>query len=473
MYGVAALLFLIHAVDTDKRIAQVESCLQPPIVIAGEPKTCATLSQKMVELHVPGVSIAVVHNGAVEWVKGYGVKDLAGHTVTPETLFQAGSISKPLAAMAALHQVQLGKLTLDGDVNQQLKSWKIPPSPAAPGATVTLRQLLTHTAGFTVHGFPGYAAGEPVPSLVEVLDGTKPANTPAIRLESVPGSKWNYSGGGYTVMQQLAIDVTGQPFATMVQDTELVPIGMIHSTYEQPLPEPMRATAAEPFTSDGKPVPGGAHTYPERAAAGLWTTSTDLARYMIENQKSLLGKSNHVLSPTMTREMMTPGKGSWGLGLEIGGAAANPYFSHSGVNVGFECLFVGYEKGGEGAVVMTNAQGGSRLATALISAVAAVYGWPDFQPVVRTLVPLSPSVLSRYVGTYVPAPQFSLAVTLEDDRLMLQATGQEKVMLLPESDTKFFIRVANAEFEFVVDQEGRITRLLIHDGGQTTEALRK
>jgi CubicO group peptidase (beta-lactamase class C family) len=118
----------------------------------------------MTELHVPAVSIAVIHNGSIEWAQGFGMMKTGGGAVTEETLFQAGSISKPLAAMAALHQVQLKKLSLDADVDSELVSWKVPESSAANGKPVTLRELLTHTAGFTVHGFPGYAANEAVPT---------------------------------------------------------------------------------------------------------------------------------------------------------------------------------------------------------------------------------------------------------------------------------------------------------------------
>jgi CubicO group peptidase (beta-lactamase class C family) len=182
--------------DTKERIEKVESCLPEPVLLKGEQPTCTTLAKRMAEVHVSGVSIAVVHHGVIEWARGYAVSSIGGDPVTAYTLFQAGSISKPVAAMAALHLVQEGKLSLDADVNVKLKTWKVPESPEAPGAVVTLREMLTHTAGFTVHGFPGYAATDPMPTLVQVLNGEKPANTGAIRLESLPGSKWNYSGGG-------------------------------------------------------------------------------------------------------------------------------------------------------------------------------------------------------------------------------------------------------------------------------------
>jgi len=369
--------------DVQRNIARVEACLPPPVIAKGEPSQCQTLSKRMADLHIPGVSIAVVHKHVIEWSRGYGVKELGGAPVTTETLFQAGSISKPVATLAALRLVQNGKLSLDSDVNALLTSWKVPPSPAASGAIVTLRELLTHTAGLTVHGFPGYAAGAPVPTLVQVLNGEPPANTMPIRLESVPGTKWNYSGGGFTVMQQLVLDVSKQPFPKLLHDAVLAPIGMTHSTYQQPLPSELRREAAMPYTAEGAAVAGGPHTYPEMAAAGLWTTPSDLARYIIEVQQSLQGGANHVLSQKLTQEMVTSGKGNWGLGLQIGGSQSNQYFSHGGVNEGYESLFVAYEHGGDGAIVMTNAQGGSRLASEVMSSIAIAYNWPDFRPTVR------------------------------------------------------------------------------------------
>jgi CubicO group peptidase (beta-lactamase class C family) len=286
--------------EVQQHIEKVTSCLQAMVVIKDESRVCPTLSQRMAELHIPGVSIAVIHNGAIEWARGFGVKQTGGAPIDADTLFQAGSISKPLAAMAALHQVQGKKLSLDADVNSELVSWKIPASPAANGKPVTLRELLTHTAGFTVHGFPGYAASEPVPTLIQVLNGEKPANTPPIRLESEPGSRWNYSGGGYTVMQQTVLDASREPFPKLLHETVLAPIGMTHSTYQQPLPADLQPAAAIPYDADGKPIPGGAHTYPEMAAAGLWTTPSDLARYCLEVELSLQGRANHVLSQDLT-----------------------------------------------------------------------------------------------------------------------------------------------------------------------------
>ena len=459
--------------SVQQHVNKVRSCLPDAVVVKGEPELCRTLAKRMADLHVPGVSIAVVHNGVIEWAQGFGVAQTGGKPVTADTLFQAGSISKPLAAMAALHQVQEGKLALDADVNTVLTTWKVPAASVASGAPVTLRELLTHTAGFTVHGFPGYAANEPVPTLVQVLNGEKPANTGPIRLESVPGSKWNYSGGGYTVMQQMLLDVTKQPFPNLLQDTVLAPIGMTQSTYEQPLPSSLQTFAATPYSADGAAIPGGAHTYPEMAAAGLWTNPTDLAHYIIEVQRSLQGNANHVLSKQLTQQMLTPGQGNWGLGLEIGGSASNRYFSHGGVNEGFESLFAAYENGGNGAVVMTNAQGGSRLASEIMSSIAVEYNWPDFRPTVRTLTKIDRGVLARYVGTYQLAPSFSVKFMLDGDQLMTQATGQPAFPVFPESPTKFFLKVVDAEVEFFPNEKGEVSYIILHQGGRDTKGVKK
>lgn len=454
------------SVGQQEHLEKVISCLPPPVIVKGDTPSCTALQQRMTDLHVPGVSIAVIHNGSIEWARGFGVMRKGGGRVTEYTLFQAGSISKPVAAMAALYQVQKGRLSLDRDINSELISWKVPESPAANGKPVTLRELLTHTAGLTVHGFPGYGTSDPVPTLIQVLNGDKPANTPAIRIESVPGSKWNYSGGGYVVMQQVLLDTTKEPFPELMHDTVLAPIGMTHSTYEQPLPADLLASAATPYQSNGDPVPGGAHTYPEMTAAGLWTTSPDLARYCIEIERSLQGKANHVLSQKLTAEMLKPGKGDWGLGLEIGGSSNDPYFSHGGVNAGFEDLFVAYEKHGDGAVVLTNAQGGTELATDIMRSIANEYGWPDFRSAVRTKVKLSSDALKQYVGAYQMRPGIYMTITLSGDQLLSQLTGQESVPLFAEANDKFFPNVVVAELDFVRDAGGKVSSLVLHQNGR-------
>lgn len=450
------------------RIDRVVTCLRQPLYVKGDP--CVDLAERMAALHVTGVSVAVIHNGRLEWARGFGTEHVGGKPITPETRFQAGSISKPVAAMAALHLVEEGKLGLDEDANSELLSWKIPIGPEAAGKAVTLRELLTHTAGTTVHGFAGYAHGEPVPTLVQVLKGEAPANTPAVKVETVPGSRWNYSGGGFTIMQMMAIDAAKEPFPKLMHDAVLAPIGMRHSTFDQPLPIGNQPTTT-PYNEDGTPVAGGPHTYPEMAAAGLWTTASDLAQYIIENQQSLTGRANHVLSQAMTKQMLTPGIGNWGLGVQIGGSKEDPYFTHDGINAGFESVFVGYENHGDGAVVMTNAQGGERLAKELMQSIATEYSWPNFRG--KMMVRLDPSVLEKYAGTYDLTPTSSLTFTVDGNQLFGAMNHQGKTPVFPESETRFFLKMADVEIDFVKDGQGQVTGIVVHQNGEDQKGIRR
>ena len=459
--------------DIQRRIEQVCACLLTPVIDQNDPQPCQTLQDRMAADHVPGVSIAVIHDGAIEWARGFGVAQPRGTPVTDQTMFQAGSISKPVAAMAALRMVEDGKLSLDADVNQALTSWKIPPRKGASGEQVTLRELLNHTSGLTVHGFPGYSSGAPVPTLLQVLNGETPANTDPIRLDSPPGRRFRYSGGGYTVMQQLLIDVSDEPFPRLLHDTVLAPIGMTRSTYEQPLLAAPWPDVAMPHNAEGTPITGGPHTYPELAAAGLWTTPTDLARYVIEIQRSLGGAPNGVLSTGMTKEMLVAGRGSYGLGLVIGGSPGTSYFSHGGINEGYEASLFGYARAGEGAVVMTNAQGGQPLADAVIRSIASVYGWPDLHPLSRASVAVDPAILEALVGVYDFSLTLSVAITLEDGHLMEQVINRPKLPVFPESSSRFFLKQDNAELEFFTETTGQVSHLVWTQQGQDTRAERR
>lgn len=302
----------IHGAVTD-HINAVENGLLPPVVIKGRTVQHATIAERMKALNVRGVSIAVISNYEIEWAKGYGLADFESkRPVEITTLFQAGSISKPVAAVAAMKMVEEGKLVLDQDINAFMTSWKLPDNDFTQHQKVTLGEILSHSAGLTVHGFPGYAAGDPLPTLVQVLDGVKPANTPPIRVDVLPGSIWRYSGGGYTIMQLAMTDVAHKAFPEIMRETVLARAGMRDSTYENPLPSKLSGVAATGYSSGGAPVPGRYHTYPEMAPAGLWTTASDLARFGIEIQKSREGRSNRILKQATVEEMLTePKKTVW------------------------------------------------------------------------------------------------------------------------------------------------------------------
>jgi len=335
---------------------------------------------RMQESHIPGLSLAIVRDGKIIKAQGYGFTDKSGRTpVSTNTLFMAGSVSKSVAAFGALRLVQEGQLSLDADVNTRLQTWKVPENKFTQDQKVTLREILSHSAGLTVHGFPGYDRNGPIPTLTQVLDGVKPANTAAIRVDTVPGSEWRYSGGGYTVMQQFIIDVTGKPFPKFMSDTVLQPLGMTNSTYEQPLPKDLATSAATGYYANGNAVKGKWHVYPEMAAAGLWTTPSDLARFDIAIQQALAGKSNPVLSPATTRLMLTRQKADDGLGVFLGGRDKTLKFSHEGRDEGFDAIMVAFANTGQGAVIMINANDNSGAGNKIIEFIAQEYDWSQRQ----------------------------------------------------------------------------------------------
>jgi CubicO group peptidase (beta-lactamase class C family) len=323
----------------------------------------AAITASMKRHHVPAVSVAVIEGGRIAWARAYGQISTADpRPVTPGTLFQAASISKPIAALAALRLVQEGKLRLDEDVQRRLRSWKIPYTDLTTTEKVTLPRLLSHSAGLTVHGFRGYAAGEPVPTLLQVLNGEPPANSEPVRIDLVPGSKWRYSGGGYCVLQMLVTEVAGKPFPQAAEELVLQPLGMTRSTYRQPLPHELARDAAWGHDRAGRPIPGRWHVHPEIAAAGLWTTPSDLARAVLEVQRAYRGKSPRFLSAALARAMLEKQAGDYGLGF----AVRDRMFSHGGSNIGFKCQLSAHAETGQGAVVMTNGDRGGEVASEIL-----------------------------------------------------------------------------------------------------------
>ena len=438
-------------VAIDAPTAQIESALLPTFVIRGEPTRRTSLADRMEELGVPGVSVAVLVDGEIGWARGYGFADVESRRpVTTETLFQAASISKPVAALAALQLVQEGLVALDADVNDYLTSWRVPASELTSEAPVTLGGLLTHRAGLGVSGFPGYGPDESVPDALGVLDGR--GNTRPVSVVSSPGQRWLYSGGGYTVMQQLITEVRGAPFADVMRSRVLDPIGMVRSTYEQPIPRDRHDDVATGYRSDGPPVSGGWHTFPEQAAAGLWTTPSELALYAGEVQRAWRGESSHVLGEALVRAMLTPDEDNWGLGPGI--SEDGERFQHGGSNPGFRSTFAAYIDGDDGVFVMTNSDAGSPLANEIAVTVAATYGWSGPRIAERVPVSLPAEVRGQYVGTYVVAETgVEFQVALEGRGLALTWRGGNAV-LWPLSDSMFFDVEDGNEVRFSGEGDG-------------------
>jgi CubicO group peptidase (beta-lactamase class C family) len=436
----------------EAQIKRVEHGLLPGVLIKGEPAW--TLEERMKQWKVPGLSIAVVKDFKVEWARSYGVKDIeTKEPVTTETLFQAGSISKPVAAMTALKRVQDGKISLDENINNKLVTWKLPDNEFTAKKKVTLANLLSHTAGLTVHGFPGYAVGEKIPTLPQVLDGTEPANTAAVRVDMEPGTKFRYSGGGTTIAQLAIMDIEKKPYPQIVKDTVLGPLNMTNSTYSQPLPDDWRKKAASGHRGDGALVEGKIHVYPEMAAAGLWTTPTDLAKFAIEVQLSYAGRSNKILTKPMIEKMVTPFMEDVGLGFFITKRGSNVYFGHDGADEGFRALLMMNREKGYGAVVMVNSDNGQILGEVL-RGIAREYNWDEFLPPVNEVISLDASKINEYTGRFQVNPDRILTIAREETKLVVRPTADVKFELLPIADGTFIRRDGNIKYTFVKGAAG-------------------
>jgi len=419
----------------------------------------AFIRAQLAQRQVPGLSIAVVDHGRLVLARGYGVTAPGGTTpVTPATSFLAGSVSKSVAALGALRLVEAGTLSLDGDVNERLTSWKVPENGFTVGEKVTLRRILSHTAGLTVHGFGGYAVGDPVPTLPQVLDGTAPANSPPVRVDTTPGSRWRYSGGGYTVMQLLMQDVTGTEFASWMAEHVLVPLGMTRSAFRQPPDGDIAATAASGQYAPGTPVPGRWHLYPEMAAAGLWTNPTDLARFIMQVQAAYEGRAAPVISQAMTRQMLTIERDGDGLGVFVDTTGGRLLFSHGGRDDGFDTFMEGDAASGRGIVMMINANDNSNMMRRIREFVARQYGWSGTAPrYAVTPVKVPQTRLASIAGRYEAAENQMLALVPGHGGLVSLVDGLPDRVFVPTSEWEVTSDEGERRFRFLRDDHGRVT----------------
>ncbi len=450
--GLCAFALTLHAA-ADERITRIENGLREPVAVRGAPVRTMRLSDRMRDLHVPGVSIAFIDHGRIAWTRAYGVADVdSGRPVTPATLFQVASISKSVAAVATVKS----RIDLDADVNTRLRAWHVPDGPLTAQHPVTVRGLLSHTAGVSGDDLFGYAAAEPCPALPQVLA--------KIEIKSVPGSRYAYSSLGYAVLQQVLVDTTGRPFDALARTTVLAPLGMRDSLFVSMLPAALAPRAAKGHGVDGTPIAGGWHCYPEEAAAGLWTTASDLARFAIALQDRV--QTRHAFLTRQQRDtLFTPVRNDYGLGFQLDHGGKEPAFHHSGSNAGYKALLWAYARTGQGAVILTNGDYGTPLIAELMRAIAAEYGWEDWRPIERVAVPADTALFDRYVGSYAVS-NVTLRVERRGDVLTLAGPplGPEPVELVPAGDADFFMREKDATLHFDLDADGQVNTLTFVDG---------
>jgi CubicO group peptidase (beta-lactamase class C family) len=431
---------------------------------------------EMQKRRIPGLSLAIIQGGKIVTAKGYGVAEKGSQIpVTTSTLFQAGSISKPVSALGALLLVEEGRLALDEDVNTRLVSWKVPENEFTRERKVTLRGLISHTAGLTVHGFPGYPADGAVPTLVQVLDGEKPANTAPIRVNILPGSKWRYSGGGYTIMQQMVVDVTGKSFPQFMRESVLGPLGMEESSFVQPPPAGKAKLTATGSYRDRTLVAGKWHIYPEMAAAGLWTTPSDLARFAIGVQEALAGKSDRTLTKAMARQMLTEEKNAYGLGVGLQGGGSTLRFGHGGRDEGFDAQLVAYAETGQGAAIMINANDNSRMVSRILEVIAREYRWPDYPiyvPPDRRPAEVAEGKVVARTGRYEFENNEMLTFSTERGRLLTLVDGFPDEEFVAGAEDTFYSSQRDVRVKFLEGADGQVAGLLWKEGGKERKVPR-
>ncbi len=451
---------MLYSQTASQQKLAVENNLSTGHQVGDSPTQRMNILDRMAFHHVPGASVAVIRHGNIAWVGTYGVRQTDGPLVTESTLFDVGSISKPVTAVGVLRLVQDGKINLDQDVNFYLKRWKVPQNQWTSQRSVTVRMLLNHTAGFGDSAGQVYTPSK-MPTLLQLLDGQMPATNAPVQVLMLPGSKFEYSNNGYLVLQLLVEDVTGKPFAEAMKDLVLNPLGMHHSTFNVPLSGEAAKNAASAFGRGQKTgMPPEQFVIPNLAAGGLWSTAADLARFAIEIQAAYSGKHSKILNQKSARSMLAPGPGfpfdaqgaiyrgqeHWGLGIELAGKPAHPFFDHGGAAI-YDSYMLMYLSG-DGIVVTTNDTHGFSVTYELLQSAASVYGWPDFAVERHPAYTLTAAEMDKFVGDY----GVGIHVFRTGDRLFFKFDQQEQTAnMLAWSPTQFFLEGLSEELEFHVD----------------------
>ena len=426
-----------------------------------------TIQERMAFHKVPSVSIAVVHDGKVEWAKAYGLADPAtNRPANTNTLYQAASISKSVNAFAIMRLVQEGKLSADEDIRKYLRSWKFPDNEFSTKQKITLTSLLSHTAGLTTHGFPGYNRDSSLPSINQMLDGQRPTNSQAVKPLFKPDSAFKYSGGGTLITRKILDDNISPSYDSLLRKLVIEPVGMSNSSFLQPLPVGFGNFAVAHFR-DMKPIPGGFHVYPELSPDGLWTTPTDIAKFIVSIQASLKNSGNGILNNTTAQKMLTPALSSSNsaLGFFITKKQGETYFSHGGANAGFRGIYFGSFQSGDGVAIFVNSDNG-QIMNEIVNSVATVYKWKDFvNQEKRKLVLVPQATMEKFAGTYESeTPRMKIQIAKRGEHLEASAGNNfERVYFVAEN--RFFLMSSpNVYAEFQRTADGGVNGIKVYEG---------
>lgn len=452
----------------EEEIMKIENGLLPAVVIENEDNITYSIIDRMQYYDVPGLSIAVIKDNKIEWAKSYGVKEKGtSDRVTLKTMFQAASMSKPITGIVAVKLAEQGKIDLYKSVNEQLKSWQIPENEFTKKKAITPELLLLHLGGLNVHGYHGYAVSDTIPTIIDILNGAGPANSEPMNVLFEPGTKWRYSGGGYTILQLLMEDVSGKSFPQLMKENLFDPLGIKNSTFSHNLSKNEKASIAKAYKYDGSMVEGGYRIHPEKSAAGLWCTPSDYAKMVIEIQKAYFGQSDKIVSQKAAETLVTRNRGTMGYGFMIRLHGDSTAIAFGGGNKGFTCNIFSYFHQGTGAVIMVNSDNGKVMGEILRS-MSREYAWPELKPKTMKTADVADSTLLNYVGTYkgisTDKMEFAFEISLRNKGLYSTINNRtsklyaknEKEFIIPDGDWSISFIDMDGEIdslEFFVDYE--------------------
>lgn len=455
----------------EQRRQAVVDGLLPIMRIADRPLRW-TVDERLAHHRCPGVAIAVMHDGAIDWVDGFGRRnaDLPG-AVGPDTVFMVASCSKPVTATLVLQQVERGVLDLDVDVNTYLRRWQVPGNDFTASQPVTLRHALSHTAGLTVNGWGiTLQDGSPVADELDLLHGRPPSRQAPVVVDKAYDGTDRYSGGGYVIAQLVLEDVLQRPFDELADELLFTPLGMTRSSFHRPLLPRLRDDLAWGHGDDGRPFPGGWGLSSEMGAGGLFSTAGDYARFLLGVRSAFQGEPGAVLGQELARLMCTRhDRGAFGLGVRVLGEGPTLRINHGGSNDGYQSETNCYLESGDGAVVLTNAASGLFLYREVLNGIAQVYDWPAFMPGPKRLRVLDDAELARLEGSYrivsgIELPR--LRVWSEDGRLFNEIAGLRFGVQEAWCDTDgvLFNQTGPFETHVTFGADGRAATLTVREG---------
>lgn len=460
----------------EKEIAAVETNLLPTTIIDGEDPF--RLADRMAHYHVPGLSIAVIEDFELRWIRHYGVADVrTGAPVDDGTLFCVGSMSKGVTSAGVLTMVRDGMIDLDGDVDLQLAGWRIPANDFTAEHPVTPRLLMNHTGGAPFS--PGRAyTNEGFPTVMDILLGRPPATTQPVVIDRVPGTEFNYSNSGFTILRLMVEERGGGSFDRVLAPRVFEPLGMTQSSFRNPPPPEVRDHLAAGHGRDGGVFADPPVFIGHVAAGGLWTTAADYAAFVIAIQEAAAGRSDSFLPKDLAQQMISPqASDRYGLGFFLHDRAGTQlYFSHIGDGAGFVGGFASHRGDGNAAVVLTNGLVAVNLCREVLKSVASVYDWPDFLPPERPNLSINDAELEAAAGRYRFGVDGFFELERTGEHLRVAGPGLPGYRLFRAADDTFVCRERDGELAFAIPPEGPVPSIRVNladDIGRFNQPVRE